>query len=309
MRRFVFTLISTAIVASIGCGKALNMLAPSDNGAVVGVLGNWSPYLVVHDTGGVVNGYSDALTKLARSGNLKGVRVEIGRTNVNGLTNSVINTLGIEVLGLIDNQFLFDPNIETRIDEIFRAYPTVRYFQVGNEVTTILRKPGPTITIEEYMTVFKRVYNHVQRNHPGRATLLIQSAIGSGRSGAGEIHRMIELGLRDMSPDKIIIAFNCYSVNAASGYMDVLNGSLRDYRVWVTESGIADYNEHVTFVANSYPMLRNYLRPERIYWYALWVGDGEYGWETGFGLIRNLRNFPSQDYWRSPLFIALAGRE
>jgi len=58
---------------------------------------------------------------------------------------------------------------------------------------------------------------------------------------------------------------------------------------------------------NEYPRLNNYLRPEQIFKYALWVGDGEYGSETGFGLTRNLRDFPGQDYWRSPLFKILIG--
>ena len=254
--------------------------------------------------------YRDALTKFVQSGSLQGVRVGIDRTNIHGLTNgAIIDTLGLEALGIIDNYFLFDPNIEAKIDEIFRNYPTIRYFQVGNETTTILPKSGPTMTIEEYMTVFKRVYNHVQKNHPNRATLLVQSAVGSGQSGANEINRMIELGLKEMSPDKIIISFNCYTVSAASGYRQVLDGSLRNYRVWVTETGVADYNNHVSFVVNDYARLINYLRPERIYWYALWVGDGEYGPETGFGLVRNLRGFPSNGYWGSPLFNILTGHE
>ncbi len=311
-RKSVLALISMAIVASVGCGKALSVLAPSDhsnssNDVVASVRNNWSRYLVIHDTGEVKEGYRDILTRLVQAGSLKGVRVGIDQTNINGLTNGVINTLGLDALGVIDNLFLFEPNIEDRIDQIFRNHPTIRYFQVGNEITTILPKSGPTMTIEEYMKVFKRVYDHVQRNHPNRAMLLVQPAIGSGTSGAREIDRMIELGLKEMSPDKIIISFNCYTVSASNGYRDVLDGSLRDYRVWVTETGVADYNEHISFVVNDYARLANNLRPERIYWYALFVGDGEYGWETGFGLVRNLKDFPRLDYWRSPLVKVLIG--
>ena len=313
MKRLLLAMICGAVFMSLGCNKAFSTIAPSDssssnNDIVASVKNNWSPYIVIHDTGEVPEAYRDALTRLVRSGSLKGVRVGIDHTNINGLTNDVINTLGLDVLGIIDNQFLFDPNIEARIDEIFRNHPTIRYFQIGNEVTTILRKPGPTITVEEYMPVFKRVYNYVQKNHPNRAMLLVQSAIGSGSSGAREIDRMIELGLKEMSPDKIIISFNCYTVSAASGYRNVLDGSLRDYRVWVTETGGADYNDHVSFVVNDYARLVNYLRPERIYWYALWTGDGEYGSETGFGLVRNLKDFPSHGYWGSPLFNILTGQ-
>jgi hypothetical protein len=257
----------------------------------------------------VPEAYQDALTRLVRNGSLKGVRAEIGHANIHGLTNSAINTLGLDVLGLINNLFLFESNIEARIDEIFRNYPTIRYFQVGNEITTILPRSGPTMTVEEYMVVFKRIYNHVQKNHPNRAVLLVQSAIGSGGSGAREIERMIELGLKEMSPDHIRIAFNCYTVSASNGYRDILDGSLRNYRVWITETGVADYNEHISFVAQDYPRLINNLRPERIYWYALWVGDGEYGSETGFGLVRNLKDFPLHGYGESSLFSILVGHE
>ena len=314
MKRLLLAMICGAVFMSAGCNKGASVIAPSDysnpnDSIVASARANWSPYVVVHDTGEVPEAYRDALTKLVRSGSLKGVRVGIDQTNINGLTNGVINTLGLDVLGLIDNQFLFDPNIEARIDEIFSNHPTIRYFQVGNETTTILPKSGPTMTIEEYMTVFKRVYNHVQKNHPNRAMLVIQSAIGSGSSGAREIDRMIELGLKEMSPDKVIISFNCYTVGAASGYRDVLDSSLRDYRVWVTETGVADYNQHVSFVVNDYARLTNYLRPERIYWYALWTGDGEFGDETGFGLVRNLKDFPRNEYWGSPLFKTLTGQE
>ncbi|MDO8496589.1 MAG: hypothetical protein Q7S43_04060, partial [bacterium] len=186
-RKSVLALISMAIIASVGCGKALSVLAPSEysnssNDIVASVRNNWSPYLVVHDTGEVPEAYRDVLTRLVQAGSLRGARVGIDQTSINGLTNSsVINTSGItDILGIIDNLFLFEPNIEDRIDQIFRNHPTIRYFQVGNEITTILPKSGPTMTIEEYMTVFKRIYNHVQKNHPNRAMLLVQSAIGSG---------------------------------------------------------------------------------------------------------------------------------
>lgn len=317
-RKLVLALIAVVVaVMSIGCGKALSVLAPSDysdssNDVVASVRANWAeyPYLVVHTPGEALAAYQKAIPELVAAGALRGVRIGITKGEGKNSVNEWIASAVPDTLWVLDNYYLFEPNIEDVIDQVFGWYPTIRYLQIGNETTTILPKSGPQITIEEYMDVFKRVYNHVQKKHLNRAMLLVQPTIGSGQSGAKEIERMIELGLKELDPNKVIISFNCYTAIAASEYTNILNSSLRRYRVWVTETGIADYNEQISFVANEYPRLKNHLRPERIYWYALWVGDGEYGGDTGYGLIRNVRDFfTSRDYWRSPLFKVLTGQE
>ena len=83
----------------------------------------------------------------------------------------------------MSNDNLFEPDIEGVIDRIFSGAPEIRYFQIGNEVTTILPSTGPTITIEQYAALFQRIYEHVQSHYPGRAILLTQSALGSGLRG------------------------------------------------------------------------------------------------------------------------------
>lgn len=312
MRRMVFVALSVAVFLCANCNRATSVTAPSNysnssNNVVAGVRANWSPYIVVHTSGEALAAYQKAIPELVAAGALRGVRIGITKGEGKNSVNEWIASAVPDVLWVLDNYYLFEPNIEGVIDQVFNWYPSIRYLQIGNEVTTILPKPGPQITVEEYMTIFKRVYNHVQKNHPNRVMLVVQPTIGSGKSGAQEIERMIELGLKEMPPDKIILSFNCYTAIAASEYTNILNSSLRDYRVWVTETGIADYNEHISFVANEYPRLKHYLRFEIMFWYALWVGDEEYGSDTGFGLIRNLRDFPRQDYWRSPLFKVLTG--
>jgi hypothetical protein len=285
--------------------RPLSPVAPSEAGPVDPALAqqvglNWSPYVGVHIDGRAFNAYRDALMLLRGAGRLEGLRVEINKSNQNP-SDAMIKSLGgmgFELLGLVGNEYLFDANIEASIDGIFAAYPEIRYFQIGNETTTILPTSGPTINIEQYMVVFRKIYDHVQRRHPQRAVLLTQSTLGFGFYGPGELETMARLGLEDMDPDRVIIAVNAYDPESADQYRGLLGGRLRRFRVWVTESGISDPALHVAFVREKYPLLRDYLRAERVYWYTLWGGDA--GADTHFSLIKNPMSYPN--YWKSPVF-------
>ena len=202
------------------------------------------------------------------------------------------------MLGLVGNEYLFEQNVEAEIDRILVAYPEIRYFQIGNETTTILPSSGPTISIEQYMQVFRRIYDHVQSRHPERAILLTQSTFGCCFYGPGELETMARLGLADMDSEKVIIAVNAYDPASADQYRGLLGGPLRKFRVWVTESGVSDPALQIAFVREKYPLLRDYLRAERVYWYTMWGGDS--GSDTDFSLIKNPMNYPQ--YWKSPLF-------
>jgi hypothetical protein len=267
----------------------------------------WSPYVGVHATGQALQVYRDALSILQRAGRLEGARVEISKQHQNPSDPVIkaIGGLGLELLGLIGNEYLFEPDIERQIDRIFAAYPEIRYFQIGNEVTTILPPTGPTITIERYMDVFHRVYAHVQARHPGRAVLLTQATLGFGVYGPAELERMAQLGLADLDPNQVIIAVNAYDPEAAVQYRGLLGSTLRRFRVWVTESGVPDPERHVEFVRDKYPLIRNYLRAERVYWYVMWGGDS--GTDADFSLVKHPASYPH--YWKSPLFNLLAGGE
>ena len=308
MRHWLVFALITISISAIACNST--PLSPSqtdnfdpgtnNNQLAIDVIHNWSPYIMIHTPGGVENAYRDAVTALIRSGNLRGVRVEIDKGGM-GLNNSYVrmfNSMGIEVLGLISNYYLFDQNIEQDIDQIFTAYPEIHYFQIGNEVTTILPKSGLTMSIEKYMAVLNRIYYYVQQRYPGRVVLLTQSTFGSGLYGPTELGKMINLGLTEMSPEKIIVAMNNYDPLNAGQYAGILNGPLRSYRVWITETGISDPNLHISYVKNNYPLLRNHLRAERIYWYALWAVDN--GEDAEYSLIKNPFSYPG--YWKSPLF-------
>lgn len=302
-----FSLILCACTACDG-ERRLSPVAPddpSDPRVAMEVGQQWSPYVGVHVNGRALQAYVDALAALRRAGRLQGVRVEITRRNQNPSDPVIktIGTLGVEMLGLIGNEYLFENDIEQEIDRIFAAYPEIRHFQIGNEVTTILPSTGPTMDIDQYMTVFQRIYDHVQARYPGRATLVTQSTLGSGLYGPTELQAMADRGLADMNPAQVIIAINAYDPDSASQYLGLLGGRLRRFRVWVTESGVSDPTLHVPFVRDKYPRLRDYLRAERVYWYILWGGDS--GSDTDFSLIKNPARYP--DYWRSPLFDLLVG--
>ena len=291
-------------------GQGLSPVEPSDTGTFDAGLSQdvglqWSPYVGVHHDGRAHDAYRDALSALQRSGHLRGVRIEI-RKNGQSTSDPVaraIGALGVELLGLISNDHLFEADIERQIDRIFAAYSDIRYFQIWNEVTTILPSTGPTMTIDEYMVIFRRIYDHVQARHPGRAILLTQSTFGSGLHGPLELEAMAGLGLAGLDPDKVIVAINVYDLDSIHQYRGLLSGALRRFRVWVTESGVSNPALHISFVQDRYQLLCHYLRAERVYWYVMWGGDT--GPDTDFGLIKHPTMYP--DYWKSPLLELLAG--
>ena len=294
--------LAAALCALLACDQ---LRPPSSPSAVTPTAGevalSWSPYVGVHSNGRALRAYEDALSAMLSAGRLNGVRMSIHRQQMVDPVIKAVGSLGLEILGLVDNEYLFDPDIDGAIDRIFAAYPEIRYFQIGNEVTTILPPTGPTITIEEYAAVFQRVYDHVQSRHPGRAILLTQSALGSGLRGPTELETLTRLALSRMDPDRVIVAVNSYDPDNLSQFRGLLGGALRSFRVWVTESGMANPDQQVAFVRDKYPLLRRYLRAERVYWYVMWGGDE--GPDTNFSLIKFPTRYP--DYWKSPLFTLL----
>jgi len=163
-------------------------------------LSAWPPYVVVHTPGNALAAYRKAIPELMASGALKGAR--IGIYKVDGFNNQVnqwIASVVPDVLWLLGNYYLFDPNIEQVIDQAVSRYPGIKYLQIGNEITTILPENGPQIPIEMYMEVLKRIYDYVQLRYPG-IILVSQPTFGAGSPGSQELERMIELGLKDMLP-------------------------------------------------------------------------------------------------------------
>lgn len=316
--RFLKVILSVFVLVILsGCNsRFLSAIAPSglnssDSGLVpVDTMDGqitWSPYIVVHSDGSAIEGYRKALIKLKSKGMVRGVR--LGLNSYRDTNIDLMSELGIEVVGIIPNENLLDPNPEAMIDRYILSYPEITVFQIGNEVTTINQLHGlPRMTIEQYMDVFKKIYNHVQlRSSP--VMLMTQSTLGSGYYGSNELKRMVELGLKPniLSPRRVIVGINVYTDNALGEYISTRNKYLSDpdhgdYRVWVMETGSSNPNEHIAHAKSFYPRLSSALGAERIYWYVLWDGDsiGE-----DYGLIRNPYDLNRMTY--SPLFKALAG--
>jgi hypothetical protein len=301
------------LIFSPGCKDCedKNPLAPS---AVDGGTGNgageklpWSPYIVFHAPDNALSAFEKTVPQLIHRGTLKGVRIgAIKGENVN-IGNKWLLSQGLEGLVLVDNQYLFgsDQEVLSAVDFVISSYPEVRYFQIGNELTTIIPKDQPQISIEEYMRKLKFIYAHVTERYP-HVILLSQSTIGAVRDyGPNELGKMIELGLTEMSPSKLIVGMNLYSAYALSYYSAVVNGKLDNYRIWITETGTSEPNDkaQLEYVRNFYPKISSSLRAERIYWYAYYAGEEGQG-DWGFGLIRNIN---SPEIWKSPLYRALAG--
>ena len=293
--------LAVAMGTLLACDQLRPPASPSATPTTQEVALSWSPYVGVHSDGRALRTYQEALSGLRSAGRLNGVRMAIHRQEPVDPMIKALGSLGLEILGLVDNDYLFDPDIEGAIDRIFAAYPEIRHFQIGNEVTTILPPSGPTITIEQYAAVFQRVYDHVQSRHPGRAILLTQSALGSGLRGPTELETLTRLALSRMDADKVIVAINSYDPDNVSQFSGLLGGALRPFRVWVTESGMANPDRQVSFVRDKYPLLRRVLRAERVYWYVMWGGDE--GPDTGFSLVKYPTSYPN--YWKSPLFTVL----
>ena len=299
-RRDSLVLLSGSLFA--GCNsRFFSPTAPSGTSGLP-----WSPFIGIHASGEAHEAYQTVIPILRDRGNMVGARVGLtAREGING-TIKMIGSLGIELVGIIDNEYLLDPDIEARIDEIYAAYPEITYFQVGNEVTNP-NINSATMSVVHYMVALRRVYEHTQMHHFGKM-LITQSPRGTG-DYSRELEEMVDLGLREMSPQKLIVGINVYSDYALVGYSDRIRKHLSGYRIWVMETGSSDPSQQVQFVQNFYPQLRTSLRAERIYWYVMWAGDDDIhmpGSESGFNLISNVLN-PPLTY--SPLFKKLAGWE
>lgn len=318
MGKHVF-LLAVIVGLSISCDDGIQFSpsapSPTYNGTKNGLATNdvnldmWSPYLVVHATGEALQLYQKVIPELITRESLRGVRIEIVKDEHRNVPNSVNQWIASsvpDVLWILDNYYLFELNIEGVIDQVIKWYPSIRYLQIGNEITTILPRNGPQITIENYMNVLKRIYVYVEKRYP-QIILVTQSTFGSGGQGSLELEKMKELGLEKMSPERLIIGVNVYSTSTARQNSYVLNriwgtcptdfnpNKKCKFRVWVTESGINDPSRHIGFVQQVYPYLRSVLRVERIYWYVLYEESGH--------------KLAGLDGWTSPLFNALTATQ
>jgi hypothetical protein len=271
-------LLVAATLLTWNCGGS--PLAPSALWRTV--LPAWSPYLVIQPDDGALVGYRDALTRLTSRGAVTGVRIGLF---VDGRSTGAVNlasSFGLDILGIVDNADLSAPDVEGTFDRYRAAYPQVKTFQIGNEITTL---PATPMTIDQYVEIFVRVYARVVSTYPD-VTLVSEAPIGSGNRGAADlVAEAAAFTARGLSPARIVLAMNVYTETALAAYAAAMPNIAPAYRIWVTETGETVPTSQIAYVTATYPQLHALLRAERIYWYALWAGDA--GGDSDYGLIKN----------------------
>jgi hypothetical protein len=240
-------------------------------------LPQWSPFMVVQPDDGALNGYRDALVKLTSRRAVAGARIQLFADGRSAPTVNVAASLRLDILGIVDNADLLSSDLEGTFDRYRSAYPQVMTFQIGNEVTT----GSMPMTIDRYLEIFARIYTHVVNVHPD-VTLLTQAAFGAGQIGSIDLMATVDRLRTFATPSRVVLALNAYTPTALMAYETALRASPPPYRIFVTETGIANPASEITYVMQTYPRLLA-LPAERIYWYALWAGDT--GVDSGYSLI------------------------
>ncbi|MBI2065116.1 MAG: hypothetical protein HYT62_03640, partial [Candidatus Yanofskybacteria bacterium] len=149
MKKFFYLLVFVLGLNLVSCEDSSfrSPTSPSPGGTsspgngTVSPVSEWSPYLGVHATDAAEGAYREAVRLLKQNGKVLGARVGIvRREGFNNHIISMLNTEGIELLGIVDNSYLIydGMDIEDKIDSIVRAYPYIKYLQIGNEYTTIV---------------------------------------------------------------------------------------------------------------------------------------------------------------------------
>ena len=274
----VFTL------ATAACG---GVTAPSLPPLWHRVLPMWSPYIVIGSDNSALAGYRDALTSLANRSAILGARIGLAIDGSAAPTVNLAASFGLDVIGIMDNADLIGPDVEGAFDRYRAIYPQIRTLQIGNEVTTSGVMP---ITIDQYIAIFTRIYDHAVASGAG-VTLVSQATFGSGTVGASDLAAEANaFQAHGMSGSTVVLGVNAYSQKAIDAYTAIVPSIPSGYRIWVTETGIADPTTQTAFVAATYPVLRAQLRAERIYWYVLWAGDS--GGDSAYSLISGAAHPP-----------------
>jgi predicted CxxxxCH...CXXCH cytochrome family protein len=229
----------------------------------------WSPHVVLQPDSNALRGHGRALAQLVSHAAIESVRISLTTDGSAAPTVHMASALGVQVIGIINNADLRARDLSLMFDWYADAYPEVRVFQVGNEVTTAT----PRMSVDEYVAALTKISSHVRDRYP-TVTLISEAAFGSGGIGAADVAAMApRLMAAGIGPEQIIIGINVYTDRALTAYAGTLTGALSRYRIWVTETGVPDQARQISWVENVYPALRTSLRAERIYWYALWAGD------------------------------------
>jgi hypothetical protein len=302
MRTTSVLILGVAIFLCAGCQKFLTTVSPTSY-PPTNDTNAWAPCVVVQSPGGApFNIQMEAAGKLQRAGKMTWIRLNT-HLNGSGLEYHVAaHRMGLRVLSIIHLNDLESAGWEAAFDRLYATYPSDMW-EIANEISNPDPSVNPiTVTPAYYVSKFKGLYNYIKSRYPS-VVLTSAPTYGTGGAGSEELEEFFRLGLLEMD---IVVAINVYSDHALSRYATVIDkyaNRLAGKRLWVTETGSANPDNHLAWVQDFYPRLVNTVHPEMICWYAMWGGDGAEG-GNGFGLLDQVEL--SRGIER-PLFRALVG--
>jgi hypothetical protein len=279
-------ILGLSICVYSGCRRSSTPTSPSPvSPAATGLnTSAWAPCVVVQSPGGTpFNIQMDAARTLQRAGKMTWIRLNT-RLDSSGLEYHLeARRMGLKILSIVHLDDLESAGWESAFDRLYATYPS-DLWEIAGEITNADPSVNRvTVTPDYYMSQFKSLYDYVRTRYPG-VTLTSAPTYGSGNTGAAELEQFFRLGLLDLDS---VVTINVYSNAALSSYATVIDkyaARLAGKRIWVTETGSSNPDNHIAWVQEFYPRLINTVHPEMICWYALWGGDGA-GGDNGFGLL------------------------
>lgn len=296
-------ILGVAIFLCDGCQRSPTSSSPIPNAATDQNTSAWAPCVVVQSPGGVAfNIQMEAARKLQRAGKMTWIRLNTHLDGSGSEYHVEARRMGLRIFSIIHMKDLESAGWESAFDRLYATYPS-DIWEVAGEISNPDPNVNPfTVTPEYYMSKFKGLYNYVKGRYP-RVVLTNAPPYGSGSTGSPELEDFFKLGLLDMD---IVVAINVYSNHALSRYATVIDkyaGQLAGKRIWVTETGSSNPDNHLAWVQEFYPRLVNTVHPEMICWYDMWGGEGA-GSDNGFGLLDHVE---VNHVVERPLFKALVG--
>jgi hypothetical protein len=300
--RFALVLGASALLYA-GCQRAPAAASTVQNAAAGLNLNAWAPCVVVQSPGGVpFSAQMAAARKLQQSGKMTWIRLNTHLDGTGLEYHLEARRMGLRILSIVSLKDLETAGWEAAFDRLYATFPS-DIWEIAGEITNADPNVNPfTITPDTYMAKFKGLYDYVRSRYPG-AVLTSAPTYGTGNAGAAELEEFFRLGLLDMD---VVIAMNVYSHPALSSYATVIDkyaARLAGKRIWVTETGSSNPDNHIAWVQEFYPRVINAVHPEMICWYALWGGAGAAG-DNGFGLLDQVESGRPIE---RPLFRALVG--
>ncbi len=281
------------IILVIACFSSCKFTLPTqtaDESSSNEIISKWSPYVGVFP--GISTIQETHLSKLANAGMVRGVRLGWLHLAESQRLARSIQSMGIEVMGLFENDFLRAPDVCEIFSGHVRNNPGVVYWEIGNEITYV------KLFQKEYVEIVKKLFFYAKQHHP--EIIIVSGGIGGNVAAADSLRQMIDAGLDKLCRDGLkVVTIHFYSLGAFTRIAEFKSQIMRlpsHVRIFITEANTMPptWNNQISYVKEMYPQLRDALRAERIYWYAF-CGDGD------FALVR-------MNTWEySPLMKLLVG--